>query len=80
MTIKLRGARLRLVELMRAGHRLMWWGDSGPELDGFPFWPQKRTVRSLIRDDVLEWAPANNRTQDECGIRPVVLTEEWKTP
>jgi hypothetical protein len=78
MTTKLRGARLRLVELMRAGHKLMWWGDNGPELDGFPNWPQKRTVRSLIRDGMLEWGPPNNSTQDKCGIRPVVLTKELK--
>ena len=75
---KLRGARLRLVELMRRGYTLLWWGDNGPELDGFPFWPQRRTVRSLIRDGVLKRGPANNRTQDECGIYPIVLTEEWK--
>jgi hypothetical protein len=56
----------------------MWWGDAGPELDGFPFWPQKRTVRSLIRDGVLKWSPPHNRTQDECGIYPIVLAEEWK--
>jgi len=79
MTTKLLGARLRLVELMRAGHRLMWCGDHGPELEGCDNWPQKRTVRSLIRDGVLKWSPPHNRTQDECGIYPIVLAEEWKT-
>ena len=68
----------QLVELMQQGRRLMWFGDNGPELDGVPFWPQKNTVRSLIRRGVLEWAPAFNRTQEQAGIFPVVLTEEWK--
>ena len=76
--MKLSTTQQKLVELMQQGHTLMWFGDNGPELEGTPFWPQKGTVRSLIRRGVLEWAPALNRVQEECGIFPVVLTEEWK--
>ena len=76
--MKLTTNQRQLVELMQRGYKLMWFGDNGPELDGFPFWPQKGTVRSLIRRGVLEWGKPLNRVQEECGIFPVVLTEEWK--
>ena len=76
--VTLTKAQRRLVELMQRGYRLMWWERNGPELDGFPLWPQVRTVEALIRKGVLERAPALNRVQEECGIFPVVLTEEWK--
>jgi hypothetical protein len=75
---KLHGARRRLVELMQRGYTLMWCGDNGPELSGHPFWPQKRTVRSLLRDGVLKCGEPLNRTQGECGIYPVTLADEWK--
>ena len=76
--MKLSTTQQKLVQLMQQGHKLMWFGDNGPELEGTPFWPQKGTVRSLIRRGVLEWGPANNRTQEGAGIFPVVLTEEWQ--
>ena len=74
---ELRGARRRLVELMRGGRRLMWFGEL-PCLEGFRDWPQKRTVRSLVRDGMLKCGEPLNRTQSECGIYPVTLTDEWK--
>jgi hypothetical protein len=76
--MKLTPTQQRLIDLMQRGHKLTWWGDNGPELEGTPFWPQKGTVRALIRRGVLKWGPANNRTQEQAGIFPVVLTEEWK--
>ena len=76
--MKLSTTQQKLVELMQQGHKLMWFGDAGPELEGTPFWPQKGTVRSLIRRGVLKWGPANNRTQEQAGIFPLVLTEKWK--
>jgi hypothetical protein len=66
-----------LVDLMQRGRKLMW-SDNGPELEGYQFWPDKRTVLALIRKGVLEWGPPNNRTQEQAGIVPVVLTEGWK--
>ena len=75
--MKLTPTQQRLVDLMQRGYTLMW-GPFGPELAGHPHWPQVRTVRALIRDGVLRMGPANNQTQCEAGIFPVVLTEEWK--
>ena len=62
-----------LIARMKAGHRLMWC-DSGPELSGFPFWPQKRTVRSLICQGILAWKSLNT-TQSAAGIYEVTLAE-----
>jgi hypothetical protein len=76
--MKLTPTQQRLVDLMQRGYTLMWWGYNGPELEGFPHWPQVRTVRALIRDGVLRWGTPHNQTQCEAGIFPVVLTEEWK--
>jgi hypothetical protein len=58
---------------MREGHTLMWCGNAGPELSSRPFWPQKRTVRALIRDGVLKWGEHNNETQRQTGICPILL-------
>ena len=69
----LRGDQRLVIERMIAGHRLMWWGDNGPEMSGFDFWPQKRTVRALIRAGSLKWGNAYNKTQEECGIYPLEL-------
>ena len=35
--------RRLLIQRMKQGRRLFWFGDNGPELDGFPFWPDKKT-------------------------------------
>lgn len=75
MSKKLTATQVRLVTLMRDGRRLMWFGDNGPELDGTPSWPQKRTVRDLLKRGVLEWGDYLNDTQRECGICPIVLTD-----
>ncbi len=75
--MKLHGARKRLVELMQQGRTLMW-GPGGPVLVGTPRWPRRRTVEALIRDGVLKWAEASDRTQANGGMWPVVLTDEWK--
>ena len=63
----------RLVSLMRKGHRLWWYGDNGPELEEFSFWPQKRTVRALLSQGILEWAEYANKNQREAGICEIQL-------
>ena len=75
MTRRLSAAQA-LVVRMRAGDRLWWFGDSGPEIDGRSFWPQKRTVRVLLRSGVLAWAPPANETQRRCGIRELLVVDE----
>lgn len=57
-----------LLDRMSAGRRLWWFGDNGPELERHPFWPQKRTVRAMIRGGVLRWKPWANDTQHAAGI------------
>jgi hypothetical protein len=59
---------------MEAGQTLMWFGNNGPELYDYPSWPQKRTVRALLREGVLRWLPAHNETQRSCGIYPIGVT------
>ena len=76
--VRLTPAQHDVVEGMRAGHRLVWFGDAGPELEGRPLWPQPRTVRALLRRGVLEWGEPVNDTQLECGIYPVKLTRGWQ--
>lgn len=61
-------AQSRLLRLMREGRRLWWFGGAGPELEGHPFWPQKRTVRALLKAGRLRWLPCRNDTQCSCGI------------
>lgn len=61
-----------LVDRMKEGKSLMWCA-AGPELQGFPFWPQKSTVRSLIRQGVLKWGTPNNKAQEQAGMIPVVF-------
>jgi hypothetical protein len=72
---KLTKTQARLVDLMRDGGRLCWFGDNGPELTGHPFWPQMRTVRALLEAGVLRWKPYENDTQKECGIRELELID-----
>jgi len=73
--MKLTATQSRLVDLMRSGHILNWNGYAGPELSGFPFWPQKRTVRTLLKAGVLVWGEYRNQPQREAGICPIVLAE-----
>ena len=61
-------AQQQVLDDLRNGRRLWWFGDNGPEMSGRPFWPQKRTVRAMLRDGLLRWKPYNNKTQEECGI------------
>lgn len=65
-----------LVERMRAGEALTWYGEHGPELDGHLHWPQKRTVRALLQAGVLYWLPYSNETQRAAGIRHIGLVEQ----
>lgn len=58
---------------MKAGARLCWYGDNGPELGGFPFWPQKRTVRALLQSGHLKWKDYLTPTHRECGICEIGL-------
>jgi hypothetical protein len=64
-----------LLAAMRAGKRLVWFGDCGPELEGCSCWPSKRTVRALLNRGILRWGEPLNKTQQECGICPVELVE-----
>ncbi len=66
-------AQAEVVRRMRAGETLMWFGDSGPEISGRPLWPQKRTVRAMLKNGTLKWGEYNNETQRRCGIRPLLL-------
>jgi hypothetical protein len=71
-------AQRRLTDLMRAGNELWWFGDHGPQLDGLDdgvYWPQRRTVRALLRAGVLRWCDYLNQTQRECGICRIEMTE-----
>lgn len=68
-----------LLKQLKAGRRLMWWGDNGPQLEGHPCWPSKAMVRRLIAAGVLKWGEPLNATQAECGIVPVVLANESLT-
>lgn len=67
-------AQAEVIRRLKAGERLMWFGDSGPEISGRAFWPQKRTVRAMLKSGLLKWDEYNNETQRQCGIRPLVLT------
>lgn len=62
-------AQERVLNDLKSGCRLWWFGDSGPEMSDRSFWPQKRTVRAMLRDGLLAWRPYQNETQRECGIR-----------
>lgn len=78
----------RVVEMLQQGCRLWWHGDMGPEMDdapwvdgmptieGIPCWPQKRTVRALIRDGVLRWMEYKNEVQKQAGTRELELNPE----
>jgi hypothetical protein len=68
--------RRLLIERMKQGRRLFWFGDNGPELDGFPFWPDKKTVRGLLAEGILRWGEYLNETQKQCGICELVLAQE----
>ncbi len=72
----LRGAQKRVVDGLLAGRRLVWFGDNGPEMEGSPFWPQKRTVRVLLKKGILIWAPFENESQREARICGLVLSPE----
>ena len=58
--MRLTAAQSRLVNLMRSGRTLDWNGDAGPELSGYPFWPQKRTVRRCSKP--ASWYGENTAT------------------
>ena len=64
-----------LIDRMRAGRRLWWFGDNGPELERYPLWPQKRTVRALLAADALRWKPWDNPTQRQAGICELEVVE-----
>jgi hypothetical protein len=61
-----------VIDRMLVGATMMW-GKDGPEMQGFPFWPQKRTVLSLIKKGFLRFGDPHNETQRECGVYPVEL-------
>ena len=70
------GTQARILSLLAAGHTLMWFGDAGPEMSGFENWPQKRTVRAMIRANMLRWCEPLNETHRECGIVPLEVVHD----
>lgn len=66
-------AMREVIERLKRGETLMWYGMAGPEISGRPFWPQARTVRAMLRDGLLVWGEWKNDTQKDCGIRALVL-------
>lgn len=68
-------AQKRVVDELRAGSNLFWFGDYGPQMSGHNCWPQKRTVRAMIRDGVLRWKEYANESQRECGICELELVK-----
>jgi hypothetical protein len=69
----LTSAQRLVLERMRRGHALFWFGGNGPEMNGFPFWPQKATVRALLRRGLLRWGKSLNQSQADVGICPLEL-------
>jgi hypothetical protein len=61
---------------MQNGKRLFWHGDAGPELEGHPFWPQKVTVRALLKQKRLQRLEAKNLMQGLAGCYEFTLVEE----
>jgi hypothetical protein len=57
----------QVLDDLRNGCRLWWFGDNGPEMTGKPFWPQKRTVRAMLRDGLLRWKPWASDADKKCG-------------
>lgn len=70
---RLPAAQQEVIDRLKRGETLMWCGDAGPEISGRPFWPQKRTVRAMLRDGLLVWGDYLNETQKQCGMRPLIL-------
>ena len=73
-------AQQAVVWKLRDGIRLWWFGDNGPEFNGIPFWPQKKTVRILLEKGVLRWKPYANESQKQCGHRELELVPENQVP
>lgn len=69
----------RLLGLMREGRHLWWCGDAGPELDGARFWPQKRTVRPLLKAGLLKWRPLADEADRARSIREIILADDEPT-
>lgn len=68
-------AQRLVVERMRAGHTLIWFGGNGPEMSGYALWPQRRTVQALLKSGHLRWGKPYNAVQETLGIIPLELTE-----
>lgn len=67
-------AQREVIERMQRGETLMWHGNAGPQISGRPFWPQKRTVRAMLRDGLLVWGRHFNESQKRLGICPLILS------
>jgi len=70
---RLPSAQKEVIDRLKNGETLMWNGYAGPEISGRPFWPQRRTVRAMLRDGLLVWGDYHNETQKQCGDRPLIL-------
>ena len=77
---KLTATQRKLLTRMKDGHTLWWFGGHGPELYGFPLWPTKRTVRALLRAGLLRWKEPQNKTQTECGIYELEVSDGVSCP
>lgn len=58
----------RVLDDLRDGRVLWWYGDDGPEMSGRPFWPQRRTVRAMLKRGLLRWKPWRNEGDKMAGV------------
>lgn len=65
---RMTNAQCEVIRRLQSGERLVWFGHCGPEISGRAFWPQKRTVRAMLRAGLLRWCEVANETQGQCGI------------
>lgn len=78
--------RAELLDLLRAGG-VIWWGNLGPLIydksrrhGAQEMHPQRRTVRSLLRDKVIVESSDANTVQRECGFSTYRLASTETTP
>lgn len=68
--MKITATMRKVLRLLLLGRRLLWYGDNGPQMVGCPFWPQKRTVRAMLKGGLLVWAPKT--LECDWGIRELM--------
>lgn len=76
---RLPAAQQEVIDRLKNGEKLKWYGNAGPEISGRPLWPQKRTVETMLRKGLLIWGDYLNETQKQFGIRPLILPPNEKS-